>query len=184
LYYNYFRDYEPGAGRYIESDPIGLSGGVNTFAYAFSASIRFSDPDGLLSGSWVRPSPGPGIPIPVPLPSGGSGSKGNPGNSGLNPSYHEWSITPPRSQSATDTKANCKDDEPDCKYASPFHRKAARGPFAPNGINDEHAYKDDYGATPNKLYDICACKDGSIVIKHVGQCGEPGPSIPTHERWK
>jgi len=31
LHYNYFRDYDPGMGRYIESDPIGLADGSNTF---------------------------------------------------------------------------------------------------------------------------------------------------------
>jgi RHS repeat-associated protein len=30
LHYNYFRDYEPGTGRYVESDPIGLRGGMST----------------------------------------------------------------------------------------------------------------------------------------------------------
>ena len=31
--YNYYRDYEPGTGRYAESDPIGLGGGVSTYGY-------------------------------------------------------------------------------------------------------------------------------------------------------
>ncbi|WP_236209927.1 RHS repeat-associated core domain-containing protein, partial [Pseudomonas tohonis] len=33
LYYNYFRDYDPETGRYVESDPIGLDGGLNTYGY-------------------------------------------------------------------------------------------------------------------------------------------------------
>ncbi|CBL45589.1 Hypothetical protein HDN1F_20060 [gamma proteobacterium HdN1] len=33
LSYNYFRDYDPALGRYIQSDPIGLMGGVSTHGY-------------------------------------------------------------------------------------------------------------------------------------------------------
>ena len=48
LHYNYFRDYDPSTGRYIESDPVGLNGGINTYTYAANSPLRYIDPKGLL----------------------------------------------------------------------------------------------------------------------------------------
>jgi len=47
LHYNYFRDYDPSGGRYIESDAIDLSGGLNTYVYGVSSPVVYVDPLGL-----------------------------------------------------------------------------------------------------------------------------------------
>ena len=52
---NYFRDYDPAIGRYVESDPIGLWGvSASTFAYALNSPLRLIDPRGL---NPFQPSP-------------------------------------------------------------------------------------------------------------------------------
>ena len=47
LNYNYYRDCDTATGRYIETDPIGLQGGMNVYVYALANPIRFTDPNGL-----------------------------------------------------------------------------------------------------------------------------------------
>lgn len=47
LHYNYFRDYDPDTGRYVESDPIGLAGGINTYSYAANNTLIYIDHYGL-----------------------------------------------------------------------------------------------------------------------------------------
>ena len=46
IHYNYFRDYEPALGRYLESDPVGLSAGLNTYGYVGGDPLGFIDPTG------------------------------------------------------------------------------------------------------------------------------------------
>ncbi|WP_236208970.1 RHS repeat-associated core domain-containing protein, partial [Pseudomonas tohonis] len=99
LYYNYFRDYDPETGRYVESDPIGLMGGLNTYGYVMGNPIEFMDPYGLDSAAlnpadllkpytypaWIR-----GIPAVISLPAAvGTFCLAYPNNSLADPKLSE-----------------------------------------------------------------------------------------------
>lgn len=44
---NYFRDYDPDLGRYIQSDPIGYGGGINYYNYVYARPLSLYDSTGL-----------------------------------------------------------------------------------------------------------------------------------------
>ena len=193
LNYNYFRDFESGTGRYVQSDPIGLEGGLSSFSYVLGRPLALFDAQGLAADiTWPgvmpgqgptvpRPSPSPmprPIPVPKPLPRPFPlPACANPIVAGILLMMVPGNIAQDASCSDDPMKERdeCKRDD-GCSKASPWQLASA-------GIKDAHAFKTEYGAVPNSRYDICACNNRTIVIKAQGQCGKPGPLIPTYETW-
>jgi len=157
LAYNMARDYDPAISRYIEPEPLGLAGDINLYRYARNNPLIYIDPNGenpvagATIGGVIGGPPGAVIGGVVGLGLGIVIANSMSSQSG---------------SSASSSSASCPpDDKPDC-------RKASKWDLAQAGIFDEHKYKREHGAIPESRFDICKCKDGSIRIARVGQCGK------------
>jgi RHS repeat-associated protein len=101
LHYNYYRTYDPELGRYLEPDPIGLEGGLNSYSYAELNPLLYSDSLGLDAELCQRPF----YPWPIPYArhcfvryTGGGSSSFGPNGAGQDPAPEWW----PRSCRATE----------------------------------------------------------------------------------
>ncbi len=196
------RYYDQNSGRFVNEDPVGFGGdSADFYEYAYNSPTGFVDSFGL-SGAGTATAPAPTAPPKAPpkappisdpdppLPMTGPPPSWWPGigailGRGLIVGLGEL-LLPPATARDEDLLPKPKDktppcennNGPDCKKATPFHLNGA-------GIADAHAFKKDFlgNKAPISRFDICACKDGSIIIKPQGQCGAPGPGIPTGYRW-
>lgn len=72
MYYNIYRDYDAGVGRYVQSDPLGLLAGPSTYAYVGGDPLGQVDPRGLAaSGAAAGCAIGGGIGSTIGAAGGG-----------------------------------------------------------------------------------------------------------------
>ena len=163
LSYNLNRDYDGSIGRYIQSDPIGLAGGVDTHSYALNAPTMYTDPKGLL------------VPLLIPGLCAAGGCEALIAAGII-------LMSPPGQKAIKDTaKAldQCKDDDDPCDIV------LDKGQLRVAGLRGrEHEVKGDELGTNKNLskFDLCGCKDGRVVVKPHG-CKGPVISV-TGFRWK
>jgi RHS repeat-associated protein len=173
LYHNWNRDYDPALGRYMEADPIGLAGGNNVYGYGWANPANLTDPMGLgptgsavggILGGWggriVGGSAGGAVGGPPGAAAGGilGGIGGRRAGSAIGSAIEDACKGAAAGGGGEDGR------DPRCHKASAWELRQA-------GIYDEHQYKIEHDARPPSRFDICKCKDGSIRIAPVGQCG-------------
>ena len=178
LHYNWHRSYDPTLGRYTQPDPLGFVDGPSVYGYALGSPAIHLDFDGRFVINPVTVSL-----ARTALTAAAKkllGPKPKPRKRERKPSVPplpDPTPTPPEPPNPDEQCEDDDDDSKDCEFARKFHLDRAK-------IRNEHQFKDEHGALPNSLFDICACRDGSIVIRNHGQCGRSGPTISTDYRWK
>ena len=169
LAYNYYRDYDPSTGRYIQSDPIGLQGGINTYTYVGGNPLGVVDPNGL-AGIRIN-----GVPIFVP----GNGSSSQSSASGTGNSVIDDALRGGKGSSSSSAGESCPPPPPE----DPCDKKLSDELLRDLDIDAHEIKRGLLGSSGWGAYNLCGCKDGRIVLKRSSNCKGPGGEY-IYERWK
>jgi len=186
LYYNHHRDYDPRLGRYIQSDPIGLNGGINRYAYVGGDPVNYIDPNGLsrISPSDTSdeiivygshsPSYDPAFVQSVDIYGGGGGGIVSIGGATSVPGYNDGSPT-----GFSTEEINCDETPEQCvETTSTIIRPAS---VTPGGLPVVGVTQVAGWLSGPHSYDIPPIKTPCTADQLFEAWRQPGNSAPTNE---
>ena len=155
-FYNWNRDYNPSLGRYVQSDPLGLSGGgMSTYAYAAANPLMNVDPNGKQVAQVIV-----GIPVLIV-------------GCALTPACRDAVKNAMQSKPSESSPTTCKpaipDVEPgdDCEYYALAAAKSGAGVPIMDNLADAPRLEAFYGAGPwIKMQYTQECHGGKKLVIH------------------
>ncbi|MCW7537680.1 type IV secretion protein Rhs [Aquabacterium sp. A7-Y] len=184
--YNYFRSYNSHTGRYLQSDPLGLAGGLGTYSYAAGSPMRLTDAAGLspagdvgaIVGMWggriVGAAAGEVIwPAGGGFPGGLAGGRLGSWGGRATGEWLNGLIYSDASGSSTSNDQVCKPAKPDvepgdlCEQLALAEAKAGAGVPIMGQMGDEPRLVAHYGAGPwRKMEHKHVCPNGRRITIH------------------
>ena len=156
-FYNGARDYWPNGGRYVESDPIGLRGGLNTYAYVSANPLIRTDASGLAVWLCLRALHG------FPL------------------ANHTYFYDDKTQRCCGDTGPRAKDPLTSCKEAGP---KSDTCILISSNDSDTEKLLNCCNSKTNKQFYFPQLNDCHDVADDcIREIGMAPPSIPNKNRW-